>query len=70
MISSYKFIQKFWILCEQILDLIKNDPAEKSDEIEIFTNQSINKINFSLEKFRYNVLIAICHEIYTFWKKF
>ncbi len=69
MISSYKFIQKFWILCEQILDLIKNDPAEKSDEIEIFTNQSINKINFSLEKFRYNVLIAICHEIYTFWKK-
>ena len=69
MISSYKFIQKFWILCEQILDLIKNDSTEKSDEIEIFTNQSINKINFSLEKFRYNVIIAICHEIYTFWKK-
>ena len=40
-----------------------------NNEIEIFTNQSINKINFALEKFRYNVIIAVFHEIYSFFKK-
>ncbi len=69
MISSYKFIQKFWTLNEQILKLTKNNEQASNDEIETFTNLSINKINFALEKFRYNVIIATYHEIYTFWKK-
>ena len=38
-------------------------------EIDIFTNQAIEKINFALEKFRYNVIIAMFHEIYGFYKK-
>ena len=69
MTSAYKFIQKFWIMSEKILHLIKNKKTNDDTELEIFTNQSINKINFSLEKFRYNVIIAVFHEIYSFYNK-
>ena len=69
MLSSYKFIQKFWLLNKQIVKSIEDKEIEMHNEIEIFTNQSINKINFALEKFRYNVIIAIYHEIYAFFKK-
>ncbi len=69
MLSSYKFIQKFWGLNEQILELLVNKEKGVNNELEIFTNQAINKINLSLEKFRYNVIISIYHEIYTFYKK-
>ena len=69
MASAYKFIQKFWSLNEQVLSVIKKDKLELNNEIEVFTNQSINKINFALEKFRYNVIIAVFHEIYSFYKK-
>ena len=67
--SSYKFIQKFWVLNEQILELCKNDSENYSEELDIFTNQAINKINQALEKFRYNVIIATFHEIYSYFKK-
>jgi leucyl-tRNA synthetase len=67
--SSYKFIQKFWVLNEQILELCKNDSENYSEELDIFTNQTINKINQALEKFRYNVIIATFHEIYSYFKK-
>ena len=69
MISSYKFIQKFWLLNEQILKLSKIESDEQNEELEIFTNQSINKINQALEKFRYNVIVATYHEIYSYYKK-
>ncbi len=69
MLSSYKFIQKFWSLSENILEISNTDNKENNEEIEIFTNQMINKINYALEKFRYNVIIAIFHEIYSFFRK-
>ena len=69
MSSAYKFIQKFWTLNEQVVNLIKKDKINSKEEIEIFTNQSINKINLALDKFRYNVIIAVFHEIYSFFKK-
>ena len=69
MSSAFKFIQKFWLLNDQVVKIIKSNKMEKKDEIEIFTNQSINKVNFALEKFRYNVIIAVFHEIYSFYKK-
>ncbi len=69
MISSYKFIQKFWILNEQILEITKNKPKEENERIDFFVNQAIHKINQALEKFRYNVIIASYHEIYSFFKK-
>jgi leucyl-tRNA synthetase len=69
MISSYKFIQKFWGLSIQILDLTKSKNIGFNDELENFTNQSLQKIETAIEKFRYNLLIANCHEIYSFFKK-
>ena len=69
MVSSYKFIQKFWILSEEILKIIKQESDNHSDELEIFTNQIINKVNQALKKFRYNVIIASYHEIYSYFKK-
>ena len=67
--SAYKFIQKFWSLSEQIKKNTKSKLIEENLEIEIFTNRIINKINQALEKFRYNVIIATYHEIYSFFKK-
>ena len=69
MISSYKFVQKFWTLSEQIIKITKLEKDVFNDELEAFTNQIIYKINQSLEKFRYNVIIATYHEIYSFLKK-
>ena len=69
MSSAFKFINKFWLMSEQIQKIIKMNEGELNEEIEIFTNQSINKINIALEKFRYNVIIAVFHEIYSFYKK-
>ena len=67
--SSYKFIQKFWSLNQEISEISKNKSDDINEVIEIFTNRSINKINQALEKFRYNVIIATYHEIYAFYKK-
>ena len=38
-------------------------------DIDFFTNQLINKVDNSLEKFNYNVIIANFHETYNFLKK-
>jgi len=69
MVSSYKFIQKFWVLNEQIVEITKSKIDSNNEELEFFTNRIINKINQALEKFRYNIIIATYHEIYTFYKK-
>ena len=69
MLSSYKFIQKLWTLSENIIEISIKEHEKNNEEIEIFTNQTINKINHALEKFRYNVIIAIFHEIYSFFRK-
>ncbi len=72
MIAAYKFIQKFWTLNQQIVENYKNKRDELKifdEEIEKFSNKLINKINQSLEKFSYNVIIASLHETYNFLKK-
>ncbi len=70
MSAAHKFIQKFWLMSENILNLTKkNDTNEKDEKIDIFTNQAIEKINLALEKFRYNVIIAVFHDIYNFYIK-
>jgi leucyl-tRNA synthetase len=67
-LASYKFIQKFWVLNNKVQDNTKEFKFF-DEELEEFTNQIINKINFNLEKFRYNVLVANFHEIYNFFSK-
>jgi leucyl-tRNA synthetase len=69
MISSFKFIQKLWILSNKIIEITKLKPDVYKEDIETFTNQIIDKTNQSLEKFRYNVLIALYYEAYSFFKK-
>ena len=67
--SSFKYIQKFWLLNEKINQILKKEKVKSNSEIDLFTNQSINKINIALENFRYNVIIAVFHEIYSFFNK-
>ena len=69
MISSFKFIQKFWTLNEKIIEITKLQSSSDNSELDIFTNRAINKIDQALEKFRYNLIIATCHEIYSFFNK-
>ena len=70
MTSAYKFIQKFWMMSQNILEIINSEANQSiNNEIEIFTNQSIEKINIALEKFRYNVIIAVFHDIFNYYNK-
>ena len=69
MISSYKFIQKLSVLSNQIYEISKLKSKSDNEKIEIFTNQTINKVNQALDKFRYNIIISTYHEIYSFYKK-
>jgi len=73
MVASYKFIQKFWVLHKKIVQklklLDKNNTSLFNEDIEKFTNQMLNKVNLSLNKFSYNVIVANLHEIYNFFNK-
>ena len=73
MVASHKFIQKFWILHEKIKEKInlKEEDADKnsSEELKKFTNSMIDKMEKSLEKFQYNVIIANLHQTYSFLSK-
>ena len=69
MSSAYKYIQKFWLMNEKISSLLEKEKLDSDKKLDVFTNQTINKINLALEKFRYNVIIAVFHEIYAFFNK-
>jgi leucyl-tRNA synthetase len=64
--ASYKFVQKFWNLHKKIVIKIKSKSDISNENLEEFTNQIINKINMSLSKFSYNVIVANLHEIYNY----
>ena len=68
MISSYKFIQKLWLIHGEIKEKIKvkNFDEKLDNELNIFTNKLIKKITLNLEKFNYNVIIANMYETYNF----
>ena len=67
MVSSYKFIQKLWILHCEIKKKLSKEKKEKEDkEFEKFTNQMIAKLTLNLEKFNYNVIIANMYETYNY----
>ena len=67
MVSSYKFIQKLWMVHTEIKRKIKTEERKITDnEIENFTNQLIYKFTNNLEKFNYNVIIANMYETYNF----
>ena len=67
MVSSYKFIQKLWILHNEIKNKINIEKKIKENiEFEKFTNQLIAKITNNLDKFNYNVIIANMYETYNY----
>ena len=67
MIASYKFMQKLWILHEKFKGKIKENVSSDNGEIAIFTNKLIEKVNYNLERFHYNVIIANLYEAYNFF---
>jgi len=70
MLASYKFLQKLWTLHQKIKEKIKSTENKiNSNEVSKFTNQLIDKVTKSLEKFNYNVIIAYFHETYNFLNK-
>ena len=69
-ISSFKFIQKLWNLNSIILEEIKKNHKEDSDEeLKKNTNIFLKKITDNLKNFSYNKIVANLHEIYSFMYK-
>ena len=54
MVSSYKFLQKLWILHNDIKNKISDERCEVfNKEFDEFINEMIAKISNNLEKFNY-----------------
>jgi len=68
--SSYKFIQKLWILNEKIIGQIEeNHPEDEGKDFIKFTNKFLKKMTDSLNNFSYNILIANLHEMQNYLSK-
>jgi leucyl-tRNA synthetase len=64
--SSYKFIQKLWILNQKIIEEIKaKHPSNSNNDLEKITNKFLKEVTQNIENFAYNKIIANFHEIYT-----
>ncbi len=74
MTAAYKFVQKFWLLHQRIVEKIKsasdNKKLNSDAQLDKFTTQLVNKLNNHLSKFNYNVIIANMHETYNYLSKF
>ena len=71
MVSSFKFVQKFWLLHEEIKTKINNEKKKHFDsKINDFVNQTVAKITNNLERFNYNVIIANMYETYNYLIKY
>jgi len=63
--SSYKFVQKLWILHNEIINKIATNKDDiDNKEFDHFTNETIANITNNLEKFNYNVIIANMYQTY------
>jgi len=70
MISSYKFIQKLWMLHNKIKEKINSEISDvENTGLDKFVNQMIFKVTHNLENFNYNVIIANLYETYNFLVK-
>ena len=68
--SSYKFIQKLWVLNQKIMDEIKeNHPSSSDNSIEKITNKFIKDVTNNIDNFAYNKIIANFHEMYSSFNK-
>ena len=63
--SSYKFLQKLWLLNSKIREQIKEENNQDSDYLlEKTTNKFIDNVTKNIDKFSYNKIIANLHELY------
>jgi len=74
MIAAYKFINKLWLLHQNLLKKIdnkkdSNNSNNLNDTSSILVNSYIEKITKNLENFNYNVIIANYYEIYNHLSK-
>ena len=68
--SSYKFIQRLWLLNDNIMEEMARDhPKDSGQDISRFTNLFIKKMTNNLSLFNYNVLVANLHELYNYLNK-
>ena len=68
--SSYKFIQKLWSLNQKILEEIKEEnPNNSDDELEKITNKFIRDVTINIENFSYNKIVANFHQTYSLLNK-
>jgi len=64
--SSFKFVQKLWILHQKIMEEIEfNHPSNSTTDLEKITNQFIKNVTTNIENFSYNKIIANFHETYS-----
>jgi leucyl-tRNA synthetase len=64
--SSYKFIQKLWVLNQKIIEEIKaNHPSNSNNDLEKITNKFLKEVTQNIDNFAYNKIIANFHEIYS-----
>jgi len=64
--SSYKFIQKLWVLNQKIINEIKaNHPSNSNNDLEKITNKFIKDVTHNIENFSYNKIVANFHEVYS-----
>ena len=64
--SSYKFIQKLWVLNHKIIEEIKADhPPSSDNSIEKISNHFVKNVTNNIDNFAYNKIIANFHEMYS-----
>ena len=64
--SSYKFIQKLWVLNQKIMKEIEaNHPSNSDNSIEKISNQFVKNVTNNINNFSYNKIIANFHEMYS-----
>ena len=64
--SSYKFLQKLWVLNQKILFEIKeNHPSSSQNDLEKITSKFVENVKKNIENFSYNKIIANFHEVYS-----
>jgi leucyl-tRNA synthetase len=64
--SSYKFIQKLWVLNHKIIEEIKeNHPPSSDNSIERISNHFVKNVTNNIDNFAYNKIIANFYEMYS-----
>ena len=63
--SSFKFVQKLWVLNQKIIEEINtNHPKTDGEGLKKITNRFIENVENNIENFSYNKIVANIHETY------